>query len=48
MDRDAVTILLIARTEQHKGIGSFEAYVEDADVLYKELLATGARIWEHP
>jgi uncharacterized glyoxalase superfamily protein PhnB len=42
--RDAITILLIARTEQHKGIGSFEVYVEDADALYAELSAKGARI----
>ena len=27
MYRDAITILLIARTEQHKGIGSFGVYV---------------------
>jgi len=42
MDRDAITILLIKRTEHHLGIGSFEVYVEDADALYDELLAKGA------
>lgn len=42
MDRDAITVLLIARTEQHKGIGSFEAYVADVDALYDDLRAKGA------
>ena len=36
-DRDAITILLRARTEQHKGVGSFAVYVDDADALYAEL-----------
>ena len=44
MDRDAITVLLIARSEKHKGIGSFEVYVEDADALYAELVANGAQI----
>lgn len=44
MDRDAITVLLISRTEQHKGIGSFEVYVEDADALYAELQARGANV----
>ena len=44
MDRDAITILLIARTKKHQGIGSFEVYVEDADTLYAELLAKGAQV----
>lgn len=44
MDRDAVTVLLISRTEQHKGIGSFEVYVEDADALYEELQVKGAKL----
>lgn len=48
MDRDAITVLLIPRTERHKGIGSFEVYVEDADVLYEELLAKGAHILGPP
>ena len=44
MDRDEITVLLIARTERHKGIGSFEVYVEDADALYAELRAKGANL----
>jgi uncharacterized glyoxalase superfamily protein PhnB len=48
MYRDAITILLIARTEAHKGIGSFEAYVSNADALYEELLAKGAKILGPP
>jgi predicted enzyme related to lactoylglutathione lyase len=48
MDRDKITILLIARTEQHKGIGSFGTYVSDADALYEELLAKGARVLGPP
>ena len=48
MDRDAITILLIARTEAHKGIGSFEAYVSNADALYEELLGKGAKILARP
>ena len=48
MDRDAITILLIARTPEHKGIGSFEAYVSNADALYEELLAKGAKILGPP
>jgi len=48
MDRDAISILLIARTGQHRGIGSFYAYVADADALYEEYTAKGARIAEPP
>lgn len=48
MDRDAITVLLIARTEQHKGIGSFEAHVADVDSLYAELSTNGARILGPP
>lgn len=44
MDRDAITVLLIARTKKHKGIGSFEVYVEDADALRAEFLAKGAHL----
>jgi uncharacterized glyoxalase superfamily protein PhnB len=40
--------LLIARTEQHRGIGSFSAYVADADALYGELLAKGAHVLGPP
>jgi uncharacterized glyoxalase superfamily protein PhnB len=42
MDRDAVTVLLIARTERHKGIGSCYVYIRDADALHAELVAAGA------
>jgi uncharacterized glyoxalase superfamily protein PhnB len=48
MDRDAITVLLIARTEHHKGIGSFEVYVENADALYAELCAKGANVEGEP
>jgi uncharacterized glyoxalase superfamily protein PhnB len=48
MDRDAITVLLIARTEQHKGIGSCEVFVSDVDALYEELLAKGARVLGPP
>ena len=48
MDRDAITVLLIARTEQHKGIGSFGTYVSDVDALYEELKAKGAKILGPP
>jgi catechol 2,3-dioxygenase-like lactoylglutathione lyase family enzyme len=48
MDREAITVLLIARTDQHKGIGSCEVFVSDVDALYEELLAKGARILGPP
>jgi len=48
MDRDQVTILLIARTDRHKGIGSAEFYVADADALYAELRAKGANLQGEP
>jgi uncharacterized glyoxalase superfamily protein PhnB len=48
MDRDAITLLLIARTEEHKGIGSCGFYVADADLLYEEFLARGARVLGPP
>jgi uncharacterized glyoxalase superfamily protein PhnB len=48
MDRDDVTILLIARTDRHTGIGSCEAYVRDADALYAELVARGANVQGEP
>jgi catechol 2,3-dioxygenase-like lactoylglutathione lyase family enzyme len=48
VDRDAITVLLIARTEQHRGIGSCEVFVSDADALYEELLAKGARVLGPP
>lgn len=48
MDRDDVTVLLIARTAAHSGIGSCEAYVQDADALYAELVARGANVQGEP
>jgi uncharacterized glyoxalase superfamily protein PhnB len=48
MDRDAVRLLLIARTEQHTGIGSAYVYVQDADALYAELRAKGANVQGEP
>jgi len=44
MDRDDVTLLLIARTEKHPGIASCYAYVHDADALQAELVARGANV----
>lgn len=48
MDRDAITVLLIARTTLHKGIGSFGTYIEDADALHQELIAKGAHVLGPP
>jgi len=48
MDRDQITVLLIARTERHTGIGSAYVYVRDADALYTELLAKGANLQGEP
>ena len=48
MDRDAVRLLLIGRTEQHRGIGSCSFYVTDVDALYEELLAKGAAVQGPP
>jgi uncharacterized glyoxalase superfamily protein PhnB len=48
MDRDDITVLLIARTERHTGIGSAYIYVEDADALYEELRGKGANLQGEP
>jgi uncharacterized glyoxalase superfamily protein PhnB len=48
MDRDNVRVLLIARTERHKGIGSAYVYVADADSLHAELCAKGANVQGEP
>lgn len=48
MDRDDVTLLLIKRTEQLGGIGSCEAYVNDADALHAELVRRGADVQGDP
>lgn len=48
MDRDDVRVLLIARTERHKGIGSCYVYVENADALHTELVSKGAGVLGSP
>lgn len=48
MYRDKITVLLIQRTARHKGIGSFEVYVENADALCAELRAKGANVQGEP
>jgi predicted enzyme related to lactoylglutathione lyase len=48
MDRDDVRVLLVARTEQHKGIGSAYAYVHNADELHAELRRRGAKVQGEP
>ena len=48
MDRDDVRVLLISRTERHKGIGSAYVYVTDADALHADLLAKGACVLDKP
>ena len=42
--RDNVTFLLVERSEAHSGIGSFTAYIKNADSLYDEFLSKGANI----
>ena len=48
MDRDEVTVVLIARTERHTGIGSAYVYIEDADALCAELETKGANVLGEP
>jgi len=48
MDRDSVRLLLVARTERHKGIGSASVYVRDADTLHAELGRKGANVQGAP
>jgi catechol 2,3-dioxygenase-like lactoylglutathione lyase family enzyme len=48
MDRDDVTVLLIARTDKHTGIGSCYVYIRDADGLHAELMAKGANVQGEP
>jgi uncharacterized glyoxalase superfamily protein PhnB len=48
MDRDSVTVALIARTERHGGIGSCYMYVRDADALHAELRSRGANVQGEP
>ena len=48
MDRDAITVLLIARSPRHTGIGSAYFYVADADALHAELTGKGALVEGEP
>jgi len=48
MDRDAVRVLLVARTPRHGGIGSAYVYVDDADALHAELRTKGAELSGEP
>jgi catechol 2,3-dioxygenase-like lactoylglutathione lyase family enzyme len=48
LDRDAIRLLLIARTLKHTGIGSAYFYVRDVDRLYSELLEKGADVQDEP
>jgi predicted enzyme related to lactoylglutathione lyase len=48
MDRDQARLLLIARTERHRGIGSCSFYVVDADALHEELVTKGAHVQGPP
>jgi predicted enzyme related to lactoylglutathione lyase len=48
MDRDDVTVLLIARTEKHQRTGSAYFYIANADTLYAELRARGASVQGEP
>jgi predicted enzyme related to lactoylglutathione lyase len=48
MDNDDVTVLLIARTASHKGIGSCYVYIRDADALHAELRRKGANVLDEP
>ena len=48
LDRDAVRVVLIARTSRHTGIGSTYVYVSDADALHAELRAKGAALSGEP
>lgn len=48
MFRDKITLLLIARTERHQGIGSAYVYVDNVDALCGELKAKGAKVQGEP
>jgi catechol 2,3-dioxygenase-like lactoylglutathione lyase family enzyme len=50
MDRDQITVLLIARAGQDAGrdIGSCYCYVRDADALHAELTSSGANVLDAP
>jgi len=44
MDRDRITLLLLARTPDQPAFGACSFYVRDADALHAELVARGARV----
>ena len=46
--RDQVTLLLIPKTGEYSGISSFSAYIENADRLHSELVASGAHVLSAP
>ncbi|MGH7696129.1 MAG: VOC family protein [Gemmatimonadaceae bacterium] len=46
--RDDVTVLIIPRSDAHKGIGSCYVYIQDADALHAELSAKGANVQGEP
>jgi len=48
MDRDDITLILIARSEKHTGISSCYIYIHDADALHAELVAKGANVLAKP
>lgn len=48
MDRDAVTILLTARTPDQTGPGGAYFYIANADALHAELKAKGANVQGEP
>jgi predicted enzyme related to lactoylglutathione lyase len=48
MDRDSITVVLIARDERRSGIGSCYVYIKDADALHAELTAKGAKVLDQP
>jgi catechol 2,3-dioxygenase-like lactoylglutathione lyase family enzyme len=48
MDRGEITLLLIARGDRHRAIGSAYVYIENADALYAELRAKGADLQGEP
>jgi len=48
LNRDKVTVLLVARTAKHTGIGACSVYVRDADAFHAELVAKGANVQGEP
>ncbi|HSS21553.1 MAG TPA: VOC family protein [Pyrinomonadaceae bacterium] len=48
MDRDAVRVLLVPRTERHTGIGSCYVYIRNADILFAELRDKGTNVQGEP